>query len=275
MRQNWREEARQAVERLRDCPYGERELRLRSFAAQLKYENSDPSSLRRAIGAFEFLERLRNEQAISYARLDGVSLSVAELMARLYEFDPTTLPDVAKDWQEGRVTVVTMRKLLEDTLPSGYAGKVGKARQRSFKEAASAEIQKFVGDMGFGEIVSIESRAKQGRSSTAKVDYLFVMHPKRTVAALTVGPYRNTSMYRDRAEEWILRAFGTALLYDVVLLVISDAKSAEIYRQKVKELSREIVVRNVSPTFVPRVEAVNIFIDPFGAEYAAIGDLAT
>jgi hypothetical protein len=245
------------------------------FATQLEYENGDPSSLRRSIGAFEFLERLRDDESVLYARLDGVPLSIAELMARLYEFDPTKLSDVARDWQEGRVTVATLRQFLKDTLPPGYAAKVGKARQRSFNEAASNEIQEVISEMSVGQVAAIKSRAAQDGPSAAKVDYVFEMSPKLTVAALTVGPYRNAWMYRDRAEEWILRAFGTALLYDVVLLVIPDAKSAEIYRQKVKELSWEIVVRSVSPTFVPRVEVANIFVEPFGTDYAAIGDLAT
>jgi len=274
MRRNWRDEARRAIERLRDCPYGERERRLRSFAAELKYENGDPSSLRRAIGAAEFMDRLRVEQPISHARLDGVPLSTAELMGRLYAFNPSEFPNVAKDWQEGRVTVTSMRALLKSELPSGYAGKTGRARQQSFKDASAAAIKRVVVDMNVGEILSIKARAEQKAAATAKVDYIFELRSNRTLAALTVGPYRNDLAYRDRAEEWALRAFGLAWVYDIVLLVLPDAEVAKTYLRKVEDVGRQISNGAGLRDRLPRVEVASIFVEPFGPEYSAVGDLA-
>ena len=91
-------------------------------------------------------------------------------------------------------------------------------------------------------------------------------------AALTVGPYRNASIYRDRVEEWSLRAFGIGWFYDVVLLVPPSADVAEIYRQRVQQLNREVKDRNLSKALVPRVDT-HVFVEPFGAEYAEVGDI--
>lgn len=274
MRRNWRDEARRAIERLRDCPYGERETRLRSFASELNYENGDPSSLRRAIGALEFLDRLRIEQPLSHAHLDGVPLSTAELMGRLYNFDPSKFPVVAKDWEEGRVTVASMRELLKNELPSGYAAKTGRARQRSFKDASAEAIKRVVAEMNVGEIGAIKARADQKDTRTARVDYIFELLPGRTVAAITVGPYRNHLAYRDRAEEWALRAFGLAWIYDIVLLVLPEAEVGKTYLRKVQDIGLQIANGAKSGGRLPRVEVASIFVEPFGPEYAAIGDLA-
>ncbi|WP_194391038.1 hypothetical protein [Bradyrhizobium sp. CCBAU 51765] len=171
------------------------------------------------------------------------------------------------------MTVASMRKLLKGILPSGYAGKVGKARQQSFKDAAAVAIKNIVGDMDLGEIVSMTARAAQKRPSAVKVDYLFEMRTARTVAVMTVGPYRNATMYRDRAEEWSLRAFGITWFYDVVVLVLPGPEEAKVYRQRVHQLQAEITQRKLS-TPAPRVEVTHIFVEPFGPEYSAVGDLA-
>jgi hypothetical protein len=128
--------------------------------------------------------------------------------------------------------------------------------------------------MGIGTIVSTRPRSAQGRSAAAKVDYLFETSSGRSVATLTVGPYRNASMYRDRVEEWSLRAFGVAWFYDIVLLVLPSSDEEEIYRQRVQQLDREISERNAQYPHVPRVKVASVFVEPFGPEYAAAGDLA-
>jgi hypothetical protein len=50
---------------------------------------------------------------------------------------------------------------------------------------------------------------------------------------MIVGPYTNKKMYFNRCSDWIATAHALAWLYDVVVLVLPDRDSSEIYRSRV------------------------------------------
>ena len=263
MRRAWREEAQTAIDALSKSKYGEREVDLRTLAAGMGFENGDPSSLRRAIGAHQFLERLRHEHPLSYAQLEGVTLSIAELIARWYSANPEQALKAAEDWHHGRATVQTIRDAMKLSLPRGHGDKIGIAKQRAFKDSAVQQIKEAVMQLGIGKIESIADQAWD-KGTGIKIDFLFEIAAKRpkTVAVLVVGPYKNTAMYRDRRDEWVLRAFGTAWLFDHVVIAIPDQNFSTNYAARVRELSLSVKKRSVPGARLPKVDVVNVDVDP-------------
>lgn len=60
------------------------------------------------------------------------------------------------------------------------------------------------------------------RSSADRPASVIAADPPQRLAVLVVGPYRNSAMYRDRCDEWVLRAFGTAWMFDRVMLAVPE-----------------------------------------------------
>jgi hypothetical protein len=263
MRRAWREEAQNAIDALSRSKYGEREAGLRTLAAGMGFENGDPSSLRRAIAAHQFLERLRLEHPLSYAQLEGVSLSVAELIARWYAANPEQALKAAEEWYQGRATVQTIRDAMKQSLPRGHGWKVGNARQRAFKDSALQSITQAVAALGIGKIISAQDQPWD-KETGVKIDFLFEIaadRPQR-LAVLVAGPYMNTAMYRDRCDEWILRAFGTAWMFDRVVLAVPEQDSASKYATRAKTLSQLVEHRAAAGARLPHVDLVHVYVDP-------------
>lgn len=279
MRRNWRKEAQAAIETIRNAKFGSREAELRILARQFGYKVDDPSSLRRGIAAYEFLEKLRHAHPSEYEDLRDVPLSVAELIARWFAADPDAALEAARDFGRGRGTVESIRKKMEQSLPKGHGGLVGAARERAYRAAALKPISAAVAHLAGSEIHCVTTRQRDPISGL-KVDFLFevasVKGLKR-VAALVVGPYTNANMYRDRCDEWIARAFGIAWAFDRVVLAVPAADYLEMYRKQarmVAEASLRISGEADGAVRSPNVNAVHIEVDPLDpADSEAVGKL--
>jgi hypothetical protein len=280
MRRNWRKEAQTAIEAIRNAKFGSREAELRVLARQFGYKVDDPSSLRRGIAAYEFLEKLRHAHPSEYEDLRDVPLSVAELIARWFTAEPGAALEAARDFGRGLGTVESIRKKMEQSLPKGHGGLVGAARERAYRAAALKPVSAAVAHLAGSEIHSVTTRQRDPISGL-KVDFLFEVSSakgRKRVAALVVGPYTNANMYRDRCDEWIVRAFGIAWVFDQVVLAVPAADYLEMYRKQartVAEASLRIsgdaangAVRS------PNVNAVHIEVDPLDpADSEALGKL--
>jgi hypothetical protein len=280
MRRNWRKEAQTAIEAIRNAKFGSREAELRVLARQFGYKVDDPSSLRRGIAAYEFLEKLRHAHPSEYEDLRDVPLSVAELIARWFAADPDAALEAARDFGRGRGTVESIRKKMEQSLPKGHGGLVGAARERAYRAAALKPVSAAVAHLAGSEIHSVKTRQRDPISGL-KVDFLFEVSSakgRKRVAALVVGPYTNANMYRDRCDEWIVRAFGIAWVFDQVVLAVPAADYLEMYRKQariVAEASRRISGdATTGAVRAPNVSAVHIEVDPLDpADSEAVGKL--
>jgi hypothetical protein len=283
MRRNWREEARTAIGELKEAKYGDRETGLRALARRFNPkknlkddERDDPSSLRRAIVAYEFLEKLRVTHPKEYSDLDGVPLSVAELIARWYANDQEKALIAATDWARGKVTVQSIRTAMSESR-QGYGGKVGAASERAYREWALpqliSEIQKLAGQY----VATITKRTRDPKSGL-KFDFLFESssgdRPRR-MAVLVIGPYKNPNMYRDRCDEWIARAFGTAWAFERVVLALPVKEYLDNYRLRAQQVTAAAVERletskchqSASLELLgPSVDVIHIEVDPLAPE---------
>lgn len=278
MRRNWRKEAQTAIAAIRNAKYGGREAELRVLARQFGYKVDDPSSLRRGIAAYEFLEKLRHSHPSEYEDLRDVPLSVAELIARWFAADPDAALGAARDFGRGKGTVGSIREAMAQTLPKGHGGLVGAARERAYRAAALKPISAAVARLVGSEIDSTTTRQRDPISGL-KIDFMFEVGPKR-IAALVVGPYTNANMYRDRCDEWIVRAFGIAWVFDQVVLAVPAADYLEMYREQariVAEASRRISGDAAAGAVrYPNVDAVHIEVDALDSvDSEALGRLKT
>jgi hypothetical protein len=281
MRRNWRKEAQTAIEAIRNAKFGSREAELRVLARQFGYKVDDPSSLRRGIAAYEFLEKLRHAHPSEYEDLRDVPLSVAELIARWFAADPDAALEAARDFGRGLGTVESIRKKMEQSLPKGHGGLVGAARERAYRAAALKPVSSAVAHLTGSEIGNVTTRQRDPISGL-KVDFMFDVSAARgpeRIAVLVVGPYTNANMYRDRCDEWIARAFGIAWVVDRVVLAMPDKEYLEMYRERarmVAEASRRISGDTEGATAVrsPSVHAVHIEVDPLDSvDSEALGKL--
>lgn len=267
MRRNWRKEAQTAIEELQDAKYGDRESGLRALAHRFGNKSDDPSSLRRAIGAFEFLEKLRVAHPQEYEGLAGVPLSIAELIARWYASNQKQALGAARNWAQGRGTVQSLRRAMEEALPKGHGGKVGGARDRAYRASALKPVTLVIRDLTGSEIDSLRERDRDPASGL-KFDFLFEVSSqdrRERIVVLIVGPYTNRKLYRDRCDEWIARAFGLAWVVDRVILALPVVEYLEAYRDRARSVAQAAHRYRVGATSDeargPRVEAVHIEVD--------------
>jgi hypothetical protein len=280
MRRNWRKEAQTAIEAIKNSKYGEREAELRALARQFGYKSDDPSSLRRGMAAHEFLEKLRVSHPSEYEDLRDVPLSVAELIARWFTANPARALETARDFGRGKGTVSSIRRMMEETLPKGHGGLIGAARERAYRAAAVKPVSLAVAQLTGSEIVASKTRQRDPLSGL-KVDFMFEVAAakgSKKIAVLVVGPYKNATMYRDRCDEWIARAFGLAWVVDRVLLAVPVQDYVQMYRDRaalVAEASRRILGATAdAPGEIrfPNVDAIHIEVDPFDpADSEAVG----
>jgi hypothetical protein len=279
MRRNWRKEAQIAIEAIRNSKYGSREAELRVLARQFGYKVDDPSSLRRGIAAYEFLEKLRHTHPSEFEDLRDVPLSVAELIARWFTADPAAALEAARDFGRGKGTVESIRRRMKETLTKGHGGLVGAARDRAYRAAALKPVSSAVAHLAGSKIVGVKTRQRDPISGL-KVDFMFEVSSEKRIAVLVVGPYTNANMYRDRCDEWIVRAFGIAWVFDRVVLAVPATDYLEMYREQariVAQASRRIFGgAAVAPDTIrsPKVDAVHIEVDPFDpVDSEALGQL--
>jgi hypothetical protein len=262
MRRNWRKEAQTAIEAIRNSKYGSREAELRELARQFGYKSNDPSSLRRGIAAYEFLEKLRHSHPAEYEDLQDVPLSVAELIARWFAADPVGGLEAARDFGRGMGTVVSIRRKMEETLTKGHGGRVGAARERAYRAAALKQVSSAVAHLAGSEIVDVKTRQRDPVSGL-KVDFMFKVSAEKRIAVLVVGPYTNANMYRDRCDEWIVRAFGLAWVFDQVVLAIPAKDYLQMYRERARIVAEAVRGDTAAGAVrLPKVNAVHIEVDP-------------
>jgi hypothetical protein len=168
---------------------------------------------------------------------------------------------------------------MKETLTKGHGGLVGAARDRAYRAAALKPVSSAVAHLAGSKIVGVKTRQRDPISGL-KVDFMFEVSSEKRIAVLVVGPYTNANMYRDRCDEWIVRAFGIAWVFDRVVLAVPATDYLEMYREQariVAQASRRIFGgAAVAPDTIrsPKVDAVHIEVDPFDpVDSEALGQL--
>jgi len=284
MRRNWAEQAKAAIEDLQRFGHGERERQMQAIALRLSGHN-DTSALRRAIFAYQFLDRLRSENPAVHEILKDAPLTIVEVIARWSAFDPWTAMSVARDWAKGIGNVRSIAKAMQAARPPGFMGKTGNAFAKAFLAAAEPVVTEAVRSLASDQKISPKKKEIKDPASGQPIDFLFEKKAERTengrtIAVLVVGPYTNKKVYANRCSEWVIKAFGLAWLYDELVIALPDRGSLDEYIQRVKATTEGSLRHPAGPASdaairSPRVSVIHIEVDPLeAADHDALAEIA-
>jgi hypothetical protein len=229
----WIQKARAAKRALNGKKHGARESSLMDAGWK------DANTARRAIAAFDYVESLRRDHLEEHRLLCRAPVSIVELLARWRAFDAEGALGKAREWALSRYSV---RDLADDLAKvrrsKAYAGtreEVADTVRAAVKGPLTTRLKGMLA--GKLEPPMLNFKAAGFRP----VDFHFERFVQetgglkiRTVAAIIVGPFQNSSLYSKRRHEWIVAAFGTAWFFDTVALVVPSAPIAEEYSDMTK-----------------------------------------
>jgi hypothetical protein len=274
MRGNWKDQARTAIEQLQLVAHGEREAEMLAIAKH--HGHTDTTALRRAIFAYEFLQRLCVENPAVYEILLRAPLTIVEVIARWYQFDPWTALSVARDWARGIGTVRTIAADMQKVRPLN--GRTGNSK--AYLTAAEPVVVDAVRLLTDAKLSSPSMLIKDSASGQL-IDFLVSETDKKMqeFAVLVVGPYTNEKLYAHRCSDWITKAFGLAWIYDRVVLALPEEDYLKQYRERCRlveeKASQRLLKAAIATSFAPKVDIVHIYVDPFSKEdnevLAAVG----
>jgi hypothetical protein len=271
MRRNWRDEARTAIEELQRVGHGERETEMQAIARRNGHK--DTSALRRAIFAYQFLDRLRVENPSVHEILMLAPQTIVETIARWHAFDAFKALSVAREWGQGKGTVRSIAADMQKARNLGFKGKTGSVYAKSFLVAAQSVVVDAVGDLMKGVRLPPPAKLVRDPASGQPIDFLFTIKSEtgeksKELAALIVGPYTNKKLYANRCSDWITKAFGLAWTYDKVILALHERDELEEYRRRCRLVEGKANERlpKLPGMPAPRVEIVHIEVDPLSKE---------
>jgi hypothetical protein len=225
---------------------------------------------------------LKSARPAAYESLKEAPLSVVSVIARWHAFDPPKALAVADDWAKGIGTFKSITAEMKAARPGGFAGKTGNLFEKAYL-AAKPVVVAAVRSLSEVILSSPQTQVKDSHTGQA-IDFLFdAKSPEggtpRQVAVLVVGPYNNRKIYATRCAEWVMKAWGLALLYDRVVLALPDGTSLDEYSRRSANVARTVTERFAGSkvsTEPPRVDVVHIEVDPLEpADHAALAKLDT
>jgi hypothetical protein len=221
---DWKKRARDARTKLKHAKHGEKEALLRGLAG-----GNDLNTLRRAIFALGYLDEVKQRNPLVRKSLEHSPLSLVELLARWNSFDVAGAVQAAREVAKGRYTVADLRKAIHKarlavaakTEPSSYRDRIRPVARRAVEDALGGSIS--APDVGFKD------------SDDPPLDFRYLRsygEPPRfeTIAAVIVGPYQNSQLYRKRKHDWLYRALGLAWLYDHVVIILPEPNEVDSYK---------------------------------------------
>jgi hypothetical protein len=265
VQKDWKDNARTAIEQLQLVAHGEREREMLAIAK--RNGHIDTTALRRAIFAYEFLQRLCLENPAVYEILLRAPLSIVEVLARWHQFNPRRALSVARDWGRGIGTVRTIAADMQKVRP--LKGRPGNAK--AYLAAAEPVVVDAVRGLTDAQLSSPKMLVKDTASGQL-IDFLLseTDKKKKQFAVLVVGPYTNEKLYANRCSDWITKAFGLAWIYDRVVLALPEADYLKQYRERCRLVENKVSERLPKPATLspvaPKVDIVHILVDPFAKE---------
>ena len=271
---DWKLRALEARNALRGVPEGRRELALRELAGKRNL-----NTLRKALAAYEFLQRWTAQKAEAAVELEEAPQSVVEVLARWSAFDEEGAVSATSRWYSERIPVQRLtREMREARAIKGQ--QPGKTIAVEYRKTAVGLVKDLVAWTVGGRISRTEVKYKSGDDPVADFRFLTVEPDGeargRSIACLIVGPYRNPDLYQRRRHDWLSRAFALSWVHDEVVLVLPDGAHLESYRRWIKDFTRRARGMRRLPNlgkWAPVVHVVTPFAPKDEAALARLADL--
>lgn len=228
----WVLEARAIRGQVAKLQHGNRELGLQKIAG----ENRNPQTLRRAISALEFLERLSKEAKYSSAsKLESYPVAAIECLSRWYKRDAPGALRAADKLLRGDFDVKALRDAENDSRRDIFKG-AGKALETDYRTKVSKKVAETITSQAGP---SLELFKSQSLGDPAGIpDFAYRNLTGHLIAGvLIVGPYRDPDLYRRRAFEWVAKAYALLNIFELMFLVLPDNASPRFFERLTDQLN--------------------------------------
>lgn len=212
--------------------HGNRELGLQKIAG----ENRNPQTLRRAISALEFLERLSKEARYSSAsQLEMYPVAAVEYLSRWYKRDARGALRAADKLLSGEYDVKKLAAKERGSRKNIFDG-AGKALETDYRLRVSKRIFEIV-SAAAGP--SLELFKDNSLGDPLGIPDFTYRNSKGILMAgvLIVGPYRDVDLYRRRAFDWVSKACTLLNLFELMFLVIPDNANLHLFKDLARQLN--------------------------------------
>jgi hypothetical protein len=222
---DWKTTAEEARQRLGSAKHGSREAALKAAGG-----SRDVNTVRRAIAALEFLDRLKVTHPTSYGVLKDSPFGVVETFSRWWSTNPADAEVGLKKWQEGTFTTRKLAKAMQNSR-SPVVEPYRESFTQTFTDYARPRIKDRIEAALGTEVTPIENRRTK---HLPPVDFRYSFKDSfgrgdRQAAAIVVGPYQNQTIYRKRRHDWMLKALGLTYFFDLVFVVLPGHSPADDY----------------------------------------------
>jgi hypothetical protein len=245
----WMDIAEFCADAVASAAHGEREVALDTAVSLLG--NQEPpikiakQTLRTALLAYRFVNALKNEDVGLSRLLQSFPAAAVETLARWHRRDPQQAKAAAQQFAEGRHS---LRSLIgaESASRSPEKSLSGIAEKFRYAESALERLPAFRvsrGSVAGSEIRTVLNwKRDKGREdflggiAAAGTITVQLAPPQRwgssplvkqdiRCAMVIVGPYSTPEQYKERANEWCLRALGLTFFHPMVALVLPEAEA--------------------------------------------------
>ncbi len=227
----WVFEARSVREQVAKLHHGNRELGLQKIAG----ENRNPQTLRRAISALEFLERLSKEAKYpSASKLEMYPVAAVEYLSRWYKRDAHGALQAADKLLRGDYDVKGLREAESSSRKDIFEG-AGKALETDYRSKVSKRIAEIVrSEAG----PSLELFKSSSLGDPAGIPDFAYRNSEGILMAgvLIVGPYRDEDLYRRRAFDWVSKAYTLLKIFKLMFLVLPDNANLHLFKHLANQL---------------------------------------
>jgi hypothetical protein len=216
---HWSRLAALARPKLEGQRFGDREIALKRAALSF---GVNPQTLRRALSALKFVERLEGEPFLRKLSLRHAPVAAIEHVARWYAYDRAAALRAARRLSAGDYTVAALAAAESAARGVARAGGVGRAHLLRCRAWVGPVLRaQFAGH-------DMDTRGPRRRDEPS-VDFRFRLpgEERWSIAAIIMGPYRDQTRYAIRLGDWIVRALGLSTIYARVILVVPTAPLAK------------------------------------------------
>ncbi|MBR1281309.1 hypothetical protein JQ597_04570 [Bradyrhizobium sp. AUGA SZCCT0177] len=223
---DWKKTAEEARHKLGSAKHGSREAALKAAGG-----SRDVNTVRRAVAALDFLDRVKVTHPESYSVLKDSPFGVVETFARWWSSNPADAALGLAKWKNGGLTTRGIADSMRKSRPPAVEAANDESLVSTFSEYAEPRIRQGIETTLGTEVTPSADKRSLHRPP---VDFRYIFKDSfgggdRQAAAIVVGPYQNQTIYRKRRHDWMLKALGLTYFFDLVFVVLPGQSPADDY----------------------------------------------
>lgn len=225
MNWDWKKTAGEARQRLAAAKHGAREAALKEAGG-----SRDVNTVRRAVAALDFLDRLKETHPQSYGDLKDSPFGVVETFSRWWSISPTDAAVGLETWKNGGLTTRGLAASMRKSRPPIVEAANDESLARTFSEYVEPRIRHGIETVLGTKITPSENkRSAQLLPVDFRYSFKDSFRGEVQVAAIVVGPYQNQTIYRKKRHDWMLKALGLTHFFDWVFVALPSQSAVDDY----------------------------------------------